>query len=348
MNPFSPFTPPPASEQWCAANEFDIRIGRLKGPILIIGASGFIGANLLRRCLNVRRDVTGTMFRAPGWRLEGIPDDNLAELDLVDHESVKKVLDQSRPRTIFDCAAYGSYPFESDSERIHLTNYVALVNLFAALERTEIAAYVHAGSSSEYGLNAAGPDEDSPRIPNSHYAVSKSAAAELISFVGRVKALPVVNLRLYSVYGPYEDSSRLIPTLALKGLARQLPPFVSPDTARDFIHVDDVVAAFIAAAESMGSRIAGQSFNIGTGRRLRIREVAEIAKRLFNIEDDAHFATLPARTWDLTDWYANPRRAEALLNWKAKIPFEDGLARLARWWNTEIEKRRPETMTKLG
>ena len=339
--------PAPTSEQRRASDELDVRIGRLKGPILVIGASGFIGANLLRRCLGVRRDVTGTMFRTRGWRLEGIPDAHLAELDLLDPDGVRNVLNHSRPRTIFDCAAYGGYPFQTDSERIHLTNYQGLVNLFAELERFEITAYVHAGSSSEYGLNAAGPDEDSPRIPNSHYAVSKSAAAELIAFVGRVKTLPAVNLRLYSVYGPFEDSSRLIPALALKGLAHQLPPLVSPDTARDFIDVEDVVAAFVAAAENIGPRIAGASFNIGTGRRLRIREVAEIAKRLFDVPDDAHFATLPARAWDLTDWYSNPARAEAVLGWKAEIRFEDGLARASRWWNAEIEKRRPETMTEL-
>src|SRR5262249_31246395 len=152
--------------------------------------------------------------------------------------------------------------------------------------------------SSEYGLNAAGPDEDSPRIPDSHYAVSKSAAAEMIAFAGRVRERPVVNLRLYSVYGPYEGSSRLIPTLALKGLGHQLPPFVSPDTARDFVHVDDVVAAFIAAAGKMGPQTAGESFNIGSGRCLRMREVADIAKRLFQIPDDPNFAAMPARSWD--------------------------------------------------
>ena len=94
----------------------------------------------------------------------------------------------------------------------------------------------------------------------------------MMAFVGRVRQLPVVNLRLYSVYGPYEDSSRLIPTLALKGLAHQLPPLASPDTARDFVHVDDVVAAFVAAAGKMGPQTAGKSFNIWFEERLTLGE----------------------------------------------------------------------------
>jgi dolichol-phosphate mannosyltransferase len=327
------------------SDDLDVRIGGLQGPILVIGASGFIGANLLRRCLDIRADVTGTMLRAPGWRLEGIPDGKLALLDLIDRDSVRTVLGRSRPRTIFDCSAYGAYSFQVDHERIHLTNYTALVHLLAELESHEIAAYVHAGSSSEYGLNAAGPDEDSPRIPDSHYAASKSAAAEMIAFVGRVRGLPVVNLRLYSVYGPYEDSSRLIPTLALKGLAHQFPPLVAPDTAHDFVHVDDVVAAFVAAAGKMGPQTVGKSFNIGSGRCLRIREVAEVAKRLFQIPDDPNFASLPARPWDRANWYANTARAASILGWRAEIPFEVGLAGVARWWAAEVARRRPEAMT---
>ena len=123
----------------------------------MIGASGFIGTNLLRRCLAVRDDVVGTMLHGPAWRLEGIASANLAFFDLVDPNSVHEVLNRAAPRTVFDCSAYGAYSFQTDAERIHATNYMALMRLLVEFERRGIAAYVHAGSSSEYGLNAAGP-----------------------------------------------------------------------------------------------------------------------------------------------------------------------------------------------
>jgi len=329
-------------------DDLDSRIRRLVGPMLVIGASGFIGANLLRRCLAVRGDVIGTILHHPAWRLEGISATNLAPLDLTDPAGVSSFLDRVAPQTVFDCSAYGAYSFQNDAERIHLTNYMGPVRLLGELERRGLSAYVHAGSSSEYGLNAAGPDEACPRVPNSHYAVSKSAASELITFLGRVKGLPVVNLRLYSVYGPYEDSARLIPTLAIRALVHELPPLVSPDTARDFVHVDDVVCAFVAAADRMSLQLAGDSFNIGTGRRLTIREIAQIARRLFAIRDEPIFTTMPPPPWDLEDWYANPARAERLLGWKAEIDFEEGLARSAEWWRHQIARRPPETMTESG
>ena len=110
----------------------------------------------------------------------------------------------------------------------------------------EIAAYVHAGTSSEYGLNSNRPSEDSVLRPNSHYAVSKAAAASLISYYGVVERMPVVNLRLYSAYGPWEDSSRLIPQVCLRSLEGSLPTLAGPEVTRDFVHVDDVVHAFVA------------------------------------------------------------------------------------------------------
>ena len=137
------------------------------------------------------------------------------------------------PRTIFDCVAYGAYSFETDHDLIYRTNFTALVQLVELLAETDFSALVHAGSSSEYGTKSAGPLEEESLQPNSHYAVSKAAASNYISYAGKIRRLPVVNLRLYSVYGPLEDVSRLIPNLVAKGLEGAFPPLVDPhDIAR--------------------------------------------------------------------------------------------------------------------
>ena len=84
------------------------------------------------------------------------------------------------------------------------------------------------GSSSEYGDNASGPAEHAPLAPNSDYAVSKVAAASLIYFYGKRKHLPCANLRLYSVYGPLEDSSRLIPSVIQHGVEGRISGIRQP------------------------------------------------------------------------------------------------------------------------
>ena len=306
-------------------------IKALRGPILITGAAGFIGANLLKTIRSERADVYGLEKRAGGWRLEGVPAGALLLADLSDSTSMQELVERIAPQTVFDCAAYGAYSFEQDAPRIYETNFLALTRFVEMLAKKPIAAYVHAGSSSEYGTNCEAPGEDALCLPNSDYAVSKCAAADYLRFVGKQRRFPCVNLRLYSVYGPLEDPSRLVPQLVRGALAGTFPPLVDPNTARDFVYVDDVCAAFIASAAKMHPGMYGESYNIGTGTMTTIAALAAEAKRIFDIPGEPAFATMPARAWDLPKWYANPARAAAELDWKADVSLEEGLRRTARW-----------------
>ena len=94
-----------------------------------------------------------------------------------------------KPRTIFDCIAYGAYSFETDRELIYRTNFNLISRLLGRLDPRNLSCYVHAGSSSEYGDNASGPREDEAPAPNSHYSVSKVAAASLIQLPGQEEGL---------------------------------------------------------------------------------------------------------------------------------------------------------------
>ncbi len=307
-------------------------VRELKGPVLVLGASGFIGANLMRALSGARSDVFGTASREPAWRLAASSADRLITVDLLARGNLTALLDRVQPATVFDCVAYGAYSFEQDIERMYQTNVVFKQELIERLLERGTHCYVHAGSSSEYGAQAAAPDEAVAAAPNSHYAVTKNAAAGLVYYAGQHRGLRCANLRLYSVYGPLEDRSRLIPTLVAHAAQRRLPPFVDPDTARDFLYIDDAVRAFLCAAVLLRPDHYGASFNVGSGRKTTIRELAYLAKREFGLEAEPEFSTMAARAWDLTDWYANPARAGAQLGWRAEVSLEEGLGRTARWY----------------
>ena len=303
----------------------------LKGPVLVLGGGGFVGANLVQRLLRARSDVIAVVRSLPAWRLAGLDSSHLLEIDLTSVAEMRQMVEAVRPRTVLDCSAYGAYSFETDPEVIYRTNFNSLVALVELLDKGLLAAFVHAGSSSEYGSNSAGPSEAAPLVPNSHYAVSKAAAALFISYAGKALGLPIVNLRLYSVYGPLEDASRLVPNLVKHGIEGRYPPFVSPETSRDFVYVGDVCEAFLVAAARLTPELFGDSFNIGSGVRTKIRDLAETARGVFGIEKPAEFGSMQGRAWDLEEWYASPAKATSLLGWSATTSLADGLRLTADW-----------------
>jgi dolichol-phosphate mannosyltransferase len=305
----------------------------LRGPILVLGAGGFVGANLFLHLVAHRDDVYAVILHAPSWRLAGVKRERILEVDLTDPAAARNLVDSIRPETVFDTVAYGGYSFEADAELIHRTNYLAMVQLLELLmaRPRPITAYIHAGSSSEYGRNCAAPKEDAHAEPNSHYAVSKLAAANHLFFLGKVKSFPCVNLRLYAVYGQLEDASRLIPNLVSCGIRHEYPPLVSPDISRDFIHIDDTCNAFVRAAVALRPDFYGESYNIGTGRRTTMRDLAATARTVFDIATEPQFGSMAPRAWDLTDWYGDPAKAIAAFGWSATIPLDEGLRRTAAW-----------------
>jgi polyisoprenyl-phosphate glycosyltransferase len=321
-----------------AGTNLEYKVKSLQGPLLVLGASGFVGANLLRLILNHRSDVHGTASRLPAWRLGDLCRDNIHEADLLADSNVDDLLDTIQPRTIFDCLAYGGYSFETDSQLIYDTNFNLVSRLLQRLEKRNIACYLHAGSSSEYGDNASGPEEDAHTEPNSHYAVSKVAASNLIRFYGKKLGFPCVNLRLYSVYGPGEDSSRLIPNIVRHAVAGTLPDFVNPDVSRDFIFVDDCSAAFIDVAHQLKPQIYGESFNIGSGQKTTIHDIAYLSRDVFGIGPEPSFA-MPTRNWDVTDWFANTNKVRTTIGWHAQVGLREGLLKTAEWYRALPDKQ---------
>ena len=312
-------------------------IRQLQGPILVLGASGFIGANLLRTLMEDREDVYGTATRLPAWRLEGLPREHVLVTDLLIDSNLDAMLETVKPRTIFDCIAYGAYSFETDRELIYRTNFNLISRLLCRLDPRNLSCYVHAGSSSEYGDNASGPPEDEVPAPNSHYSVSKVAAASLINYLGKKKGLPCANLRLYSAYGPLEDSSRLIPNIVHFGSAGRYPELVDPRVSRDFIYVDDVVHAFVDVGLKLSEADYGESFNIGTGRKTTIGDIVSVSQKLFDIRQDPVFK-MPNREWDLTDWFSDISKVQQRIGWAPRIPLEEGLKRTAEWYRSLPDK----------
>jgi UDP-glucose 4-epimerase len=299
---------------------------------LVTGAAGFLGAALARRLLAEGHAVT--LLARPTtdlWRVEQLrADAEIVAVDLRDAEAVAAAVAHARPELVFHLAAHGAYSWQDSVPRIIETNVCGIAHVVEAAQRAGVRAVVNAGSSSEYGLKDHAPPERELPEPNSAYAVTKAAATLYGGWAARSRGQAVTTLRLYSAYGPWEEPRRLIPAVVVHGLERRLPPLVDPRTARDFVYVEDVLDAFLLAAERARPG-EGAVYNVGSGAQTTLRELAEAARRVFAIAEQPAWGSFPARHWDTDVWVADPRRIEAELGWRVRTPIDAGLAATARW-----------------
>ncbi len=297
---------------------------------LVTGAGGFVGANLCRGLLLAGHEVHALLRPgATAWRLEDVREDvSLHEVELRDATALERVVDEARPEWIFHLAAHGAYSWQVDVDEIFATNTIATAHLLELLCARGFESFVQAGSSSEYGFKDHAPDELEWIEPNSAYAVSKAAATHYAQLLARKSAKRIVTLRLYSAYGPWEEPNRLLPTLAVYGLAGRLPPLADPRTARDFIFVDDVCDAFIRAAAAPEP---GTVLNVGSGVQTSLAEIVDLVRKHLSLTEEPQWASMAAREWDTSVWVAECARIRRTLDWRPQWTLQDGFGALVAW-----------------
>lgn len=303
--------------------------------VLLTGGTGFVGANLVRRLVE-RGDEVHLPVRATSdlWRLRDLAADlRLHEVDLRDAAAVQAALAAVRPECVYHLAVYGAYPYQTDLREMVQSNLVATINVVEAALAAGCERLVNTGSSSEYGFKDHAPAEAELPEPNSSYALTKVSATLYCQHIARSRAVHVPTLRLYSVYGPYEEPTRLIPALVLQGLKGGLPPLVRPDIARDYVYVDDVVDAYLLAAKRPGSE-PGAVYNVGTGVQTSLGQAVGVARRVLDVGQEPQWGSLDARVWDTSVWVADNRRIRQELGWQPAYDFEAGFRRTADWFRS--------------
>ncbi|SDI94153.1 Nucleoside-diphosphate-sugar epimerase [Frankineae bacterium MT45] len=300
--------------------------------VLVTGAAGFVGANVARRLLSDGHDVHVLVGpSSDNWRLDDIMDDiTVWNASLQDRDAVVDLISRSRPERVFHLAAHGAYSSQRSVERMVETNIVGTVNLVEACLRHDVATIVNTGSSSEYGYKDHAPSEREWVDPNSHYAVTKAAATMYCRYTSIASEIPITTLRLYSVYGPWEEPTRLMPRLAALGLEGKLPPLVSPSIARDYVHVDDVVQACLLASDA-DRTVLGGVYNVGTGVQTSLADLVEIARKTLNITSEPIWGSMADRDWDTDVWVCDSTSITADLGWSPEWNLTDGFAKFSAW-----------------
>jgi len=308
-----------------------------EGPILLTGATGFLGANIARYFLAEKFSVH-TLVRtvSPRWRLRDIRGLQFCEAELTDAKAVRAALREIRPMVILHFAAHPALADERDDAAIFFNTVLPLIHLaHAAAEVGTVEAFINAGSSSEYGFQNVPMREDMLPNPTSVHGVAKYAQTLYGQYAARQFNLPLVTLRLFSIYGPFEQPRRLVPRLmraALKNIPIQLS---NPQTSRDFTYVDDVIAAVTKCLENPRAH-AGAVYNIGTGRQTTLGELVKQVENIHGKPIPVLWGQKPPNKWDAPTWVADPTLAKNLLNFCAAVPLPTGLKLTYQWFTQHI------------
>ncbi|HUY73449.1 MAG TPA: NAD-dependent epimerase/dehydratase family protein [Candidatus Dormibacteraeota bacterium] len=308
---------------------------------LVTGGTGFVGSNLVRHLLRGGHTV-GLLVREghDPWRLADVAHAvDWMTADLEDPAGLRAPLSRFKPQWVFHLAAHGAYSWQTDSTAILRTNVMGTANLLEACFEAGFEAFVNTGSSSEYGFKDHPPREDEMLEPASSYAVAKAAATLYCAQAARAHGAPVSTLRLYSVYGPWEDPRRFISRLVAYGSQGRLPPLASPLTARDYVYVSDVCDAYLRVAGSAPG--PGAVYNVGTGVQTTLRDAVQVGRRVLGIAGEPVWQTMPDRSWDTGTWVADSSRLRAAVGWRPLIDLAQGLRLTADWLaaNPDVKER---------
>jgi len=309
-----------------------------KNPLcLVTGGAGFIGSNL----------VDGLLFK--GFRVRVLDNlstgkrANLANAwpkieflkgDLRSDKDVKKAV--CGAHYVFHMGAIANVPQSVDQPLVtHEVNVTGTFRLLQASREAGVKRLIFTSSSSVYGETDKFPstEEDLP-CPESPYAASKIMGEYYCRNFSALYGLETVMLRYFNVFGPRQNpKSRyacVIP-IFLKCLLEGIPPEVHWDgkQSRDFVYVDDVVAANLLAMKRPG--VSGEVFNIGSHSEVRVIDCLTKIQKILGLKK-VRIVYTPKRQGDVRRTFADITKAKRLLGLRPSVSFDAGLRETVAWF----------------
>jgi CDP-glucose 4,6-dehydratase len=321
---------------------------------LVTGAHGFVASHLVGALLErgdaVRvldrpdpriADVGGP--RRSGLDLLGLRDEvELAEGDLRDAEAVAASI--AGCDAVFHLAAQTIVGVARTSPvETFEVNVRGAWNVFEACREHDAARIVFASSDKAYGASPELPyREDFPLRAAYPYDASKAAADVIARSYARAYDLPLAVTRFANIYGGGDlNFSRLIPEATIAVLDDRRPRIRSDGSPeRDFLHVDDAVAAYLAIEASLdGEGARGEAFNAGGERPHPVREVIDLIAAVARTGIEPEYLGNGTPDGEIDRQYVDSTKLRELTGWRPKVDLTDGLQRTLDWYRTHPEAR---------
>jgi nucleoside-diphosphate-sugar epimerase len=303
-------------------------------PVLVTGASGFLGSHVVRTLVRQGFDAV-SVFHKTGFD----EDRRHFRLDLRDTAAMQKLFRQFQFSAVVHLAASGVSAEAENFEDLIAVNTLAT----AALARTALAhgieRFLYVGSGFEYRPQAHAMDESTPLGAPNLYGASKAAGWMLLQTLHRMEGLPLVTFRPFSVYGPGENPAKLVPYAIQQALNGEPIRLMLGSQVRDYVFVEDVVEALRLGLTAPSA--VGQVYNIGTGPN-EARSVRQMVQEILSLTGAplrlCWFDRASRSRRDPPYLVSDPTKAHVELGWRPRVALEEGLARTVAWYKATALK----------
>ena len=313
--------------------------------ILVTGGAGFISSNMIRYLLERTTHEVVTMdaltYAGNLANLAGVMGHERLRFikgDIRDVDDVTAALEGVDVIVNAAAESHVSKSIEQGGAEFVTTNVVGTQVLLDAIREQPIERFVLISSSEVYGTAETEPmAETHPLEPRSPYAATKAGGDRLAYSYWCTYDLPIVILRPFNNYGPYQHPEKVIPRFIIQALTDQ-PLTIHGDgsASRDWLHVADTAEAITAACEVPLERIVGEVINVATGRDETVCDIADAVLRILD-KPRSLKQHVDDRPGQVHRHIGSTDKALDLLGWRSSISFEDGLERTIRWYERHPE-----------
>ncbi len=308
---------------------------------VVTGGAGFIGSYLTCTLLQMGWEVIviDTLSSKSLLELPEVPSLHLYKLDIQD-QKILQIYKLHKPNIVFHLAA--SYANElsviNPFSDLNINARGTLFQLKASLSAS-VGRFVYASSSCVYHPLIESLPENTCLNPKTPYGISKLTGEHYCNFYSSYYGLPVTIVRYFNSYGPGEpvnENRGVVARFMAKTLERKpLPITGNGEESRDFTYVEDTVEGTILAGTKEGA--INEVFNIGSGRAITIRELAETIRNITGEQVPLHFA--PPRAWDKTAKRKScTKKTREKLGFRPRHSLEKGLRKTWNWYKANYNR----------
>lgn len=314
-----------------------------KKNALIVGAGGFVGAYLIKELSSNGWKVCATKLPQETINIEAYCE--ICDMDILDTDSIEMVLADNKPDCIFHLAAQSSVALSWKNPALTVdVNIKGSVNLLEAVRISELnPRIILIGSGEEYGYSVnygMSVNESTTPDPASIYAVTKYTQNMIGKLYYRAYGMDIISVRAFNHIGPGQASQFVVSDFCRQtaeiesGLREPIIYVGNLSSMRDFTDVRDIVRAYREIALKGAS---GETYNVGSGKTISVREVLDIILALSKVKISVETDETKFRPADIPKIEADVSKLKNDTGWCPKISLNDSLIEIIEYWRSKLK-----------